>query len=172
MDINRSRQDIQGLRPRIVIGGSTDGLRSQSTSYGVQKGAECLGCWNEPDEDDARAAALEAELRAMRADERRHKLAGQVNDLDAALTYLAAAEPKCGQLGEADVRSFTLAVSPEFSVSFDFMAAAVMTAGRLMTLALSEEAALSRRPKGLFQFRNLEATEVRTARRSGCPSCK
>ncbi|PDT35838.1 MULTISPECIES: ThiF family adenylyltransferase [Sinorhizobium] len=171
VDINRSRQDIQGLSPTIVIGGSTDSLRAQATSYGVVENAECLGCWNEPEDDRARAILLEASLRSLSVEERRHRLAGQVGDLDAALAYLAAAKPRCGQLGESDVRSFTTAVSPEFSVSFVSMAAAVMTAARLFTVIMWPHEAGRRAAKGLFQFKSLKADNVTTPRRAACPHC-
>lgn len=171
VDINRSRQDIQGLSPTIVIGGSTDSLRAQATSYGVVENAECLGCWNEPEDDLARAITLEANLRGLDIEERRHRLEGQVGDLDAALAYLATAKPQCGQLGESDVHSFTTAVSPEFSVSFVSMAAAVMTAARLFTVIMWPNEASRRAAKGLFQFKTLKADSVTTPRRDACPRC-
>ncbi|MDP3619600.1 MAG: hypothetical protein Q8R63_07380 [Ramlibacter sp.] len=172
VDINRSRQTIQGLRPKVIVGGSTDGLRAQSALYGVIEGAECLGCWNEPEDDKAKAAALEAQLRNLSAEEQRQTLAGKVDDLDAALAYLASAKPRCGQLGEAEVRSFATAVSPEFSVSFVSMAAAVMTVARLFAATLFTDQASSRAAKGLFQFKNLEVDEVTTARRPACSYCQ
>ncbi|MDV4158859.1 MULTISPECIES: ThiF family adenylyltransferase [Rhizobium] len=171
VDINQSRQDIQGLRPRIVVGGSTDGLRAQSVWYGLDEKAECLGCWNQPDNSKARAMAVEAELRAMTEDQQRQRLVGNVNDLDAALAFLNDPEPRCGRLGEADIRAFASSVSPEFSVSFVSMASAVMTAARVLTLGLSGEQTKLRRSKSIFHFRSLKCDDATTALRQACPHC-
>lgn len=73
---------------------------------------------------------------------------------------------------EAEVRSFATAVSPEFSVSFVSMAAAVMTVARLFAATLFTDQASSRAAKGLFQFKNLEVDEVTTARRPACSYCQ
>jgi hypothetical protein len=171
VDINRSRQTIQGLRPKVIVGGSTDGLRAQSALYGVVEGAECLGCWNEPEDDKAKAAALEAQLRSLSPEAQRQMLSGKVDDVDAAVAYLALTNPRCGQLGETEVRSFATSVSPEFSVSFVSMAAAVMTVARIFGATFFSDQASSRPAKGLFQFKNLEVDEVTTARRPACSHC-
>lgn len=171
VDLNRSRQDIQGLRPEMVVGGSTDGLRAQAVTYGLVDGAECLGCWNEPEDEKARAMELEAELRSMRPDQLRRHLEGKVEDVDLHVSYLSSPEPRCGQLGEAEVRSFVTAITPEFSVSFVSMAAAVMAAARLLTLRLSAEHAKALPTKGLFHFRSVKADQTTQARRPGCLCC-
>lgn len=171
VDVNRSRQQIQGLRPRVVVGGSTDSLRAQSTAYGGD-GAECLACWNPVDDVKARAIAVEAELRMLSVDERRRRLSGKVDDLDASLAFLASGEPKCGQLGEADIRRFSAAVTPEFSISFVSMAAAVMAASRLFAAVVHPETHSNRPPKSLFQFRTFAAVETTTARRGDCDYCR
>lgn len=169
VDIDTSRQDIQGLHPRIVIGGSTDSLRAQSVTYGLVQGAECLGCWNVPNDNLARAAEREAALRAMSEADRRRELAGHVDDLDAAMAFLASKQPKCGQMGERDVKSFVGRIPPEFSVSFVSMTAAILTAAGLFRVVSGETK--SRSPKTVFQFKNLSMAETATPRRDGCPHC-
>jgi hypothetical protein len=49
------------------------------------------------------------------------------------------------------------AITPEFSVSFVSMAAAVMAAARLLTASLSKEYAIRGPTKSLFLFRNMKA---------------
>lgn len=171
VDINSSRQDIQGLRPTVVVGGSTDGLRAQTNVYGIFPDAECLGCWNEPENTKARAIAKEAELRGLSDAERRATLEGSVDDIEAALAYLAQPEPKCGQLGEAAVRSFSASISPEFSVSFVSMAAAVMAGARLFSHAIFSDQYPPTQAKGILQFKNLKAGETNMARRANCSHC-
>ncbi|ESX82759.1 MULTISPECIES: ThiF family adenylyltransferase [unclassified Mesorhizobium] len=171
VDINTSRQDIQGLCPRVVVGGSTDGLRAQAVIYGLVEQAECLGCWNVPDDGRAKAAAREAALRAMSPEERRKELAGQVENLDAALSYLASAEPRCGQLGESDVKSFVDRMPPEFSASFVSMAAATMAAASLFRVTSGLSSDVNLQPKTILQFKNLSMAKTVTARRSGCAHC-
>ena len=155
----------------MVVGGSTDGLRAQAVTYGLVDGAECLGCWNEPEDEKARAMDLEAELRSMRLDQLRRHLEGKVEDVDLHVSYLSSPEPRCGQLGEAEVRSFVTAITPEFSVSFVSMAAAVMAAARLLTLRLSADHAKALPTKGLFHFRSVKADQTTQARRPGCLCC-
>lgn len=171
VDVNQSRQQIQGLRPRVVVGGSTDSLRAQSTSYGLAVGAECLACWNPVEDVKARAIAVEAELRNLSVGERRRRLSGKVVDLEASMAFLAADQPKCGQLGEADVRRFSASVTPEFSISFVSMGAAVMAASRLFSVVMRPEKHSIRPPKTLYQFRSFAAVETTTARRADCEFC-
>jgi len=169
VDIDASRQDIQGLHPRIVIGGSTDSLRAQSVTYGMVEGTECLGCWNVPNDDLARAAERETALRAMSEADRRRELAGNVDDLDAALAFLASEQPKCGQMGEWDIKSFVGRIPPEFSVSFVSMTAAILTTASLFRVVLGETTL--RLPKTVLQFKNLLMAETATPRRDSCPHC-
>ncbi|RUM13497.1 hypothetical protein EFD56_27985 [Rhizobium phaseoli] len=171
VDINSSRLDIQGVLPGLVIGGSTDGLRAQSALYGIVPGSECLGCWNAAEDEKLKAIAIEAELREMTVDHQRERLTGIVDDVEAALAYLATPKPRCGQLGESEVRAFATAVSPEFSVSFVSLAAAVMTAAKLFAVMNDREVIRSRPAKAIFVFRNLECVETTTARRPTCPYC-
>ncbi|GGE31573.1 hypothetical protein GCM10007276_05950 [Agaricicola taiwanensis] len=102
--------------------------------------------------------------------DRRRELAGNVNDLDAAMAFLASDQAKCGQMGERDVKSFVARMPPEFSVSFVSMTAAVLVASDLFRL-VSDRATI-RLPKTIFQFKNLLMAGTATSRRDGCPYCE
>ncbi|TAT96172.1 hypothetical protein ELI55_27040 (plasmid) [Rhizobium ruizarguesonis] len=171
VDINESRQDIQGLRPSVIIGGSTDSLRAQATTYGLVDGAGCLSCLNPIGDSKMKAMAIEAELRALSTDEQRERLLGKVSDLEAALSYLSTQEPRCGQLGEAEVRNFASATSPEFSISFVSMAAAAMTAARLIASIVDQKWCSQRAATSVFQFKSFAAAETTLARRPNCQHC-
>ncbi|WP_108398320.1 ThiF family adenylyltransferase [Devosia submarina] len=169
VDIDTSRQDIQGLHPRVVVGGSTDSLRAQAVVYGLTEGAECLGCWNVPDDILARAVEREKDLRAMSEMERRQALTGKVENIEAAMAFLASESPNCGQLGERDVKDFIGHIPSEFSVSFVSMTAAILTAASLFRQVSAKT--FAHPPKTVFQFKNLSMDKSTMSRRDGCPHC-
>lgn len=138
VDKGSSRQDIQGLWPRLIFGGSTLGLSAKANVYDLCTGTPCLGCHNPPEQDGEQLRRVEQQVRGMSPDEQRAFLAG-VTDLDAVLSYLAAAD-RCGTAGEADFRAFATRRSREFSVSFVSMAAAVLLTARLFGRLLFQDA--------------------------------
>jgi hypothetical protein len=130
VDKGKSRQDVQGLRPGLLLGGSTLDLQARSNFYSGLAGAACLGCYNPAERDGEKIRALESRLRIMPADERRQFLAGHGIDVLAVEEYLA--HPQCGGLGEAAVRDLATRTPSEFSVGFVSLAAGVLVATALL----------------------------------------
>jgi molybdopterin/thiamine biosynthesis adenylyltransferase len=131
VDKGKSRQDIQGLRPRLIIGGSTSGLTAKTNVYDFAPGTPCLGCHNPPEKDAERLRELERVLRAMSRDEQIAYLRGRGVDPEPILLYLA--DGRCGSAGEGMLRDMATGSTREFSVSFVSMAAAVLLAARLFS---------------------------------------
>lgn len=131
VDKGTSRQDVQGLWPRLIFGGSTLGLTAMASIYDLGEGTPCLGCHNPPEKDGDTLRKVEQLVRAMQPDELRRYLAHS-KDATEIENYILAGE-KCGSLGAAQFRAFATEVSKEFSVSFVSMAAAVLLASRLLS---------------------------------------
>ena len=138
VDKGSSRQDVQGLWPRILIGGSTLGLGAKAILYDLANGTPCLGCHNPPEKDGENLRKLEQQLRAMDSDQQRAFLA-ELPEVDEVLAYLAGSEG-CGSVGEAALLGLATRGAREFSVSFVSMAASVLTAARLFARLLFEDA--------------------------------
>ncbi|MEA2908971.1 MAG: hypothetical protein QOJ15_1052 [Bradyrhizobium sp.] len=134
VDKGKSRQDIQGLRPRLIIGGSTTGLTAKTNVYDFAPGTPCLGCHNPPEKDAERLREFERVLRAMSHDERIAYLRDRGVDPRPILQYLA--DGKCGSAGENMLRDMATGSPREFSVSFVSMGAAVLLAARLFSRVL------------------------------------
>ena len=134
VDRGTSRQDIQGLRPSLILGGSTVGLSAKTNVYDFAPGTPCLGCHNPPEKDGERLRELERLLRGMTQVEQTAYLAKHVKDPGPILEYLA--DEKCGSVGEGMLRDIATASPREFSVSFVSMAAAVLLASRLFSRLL------------------------------------
>ncbi|HWV46960.1 MAG TPA: ThiF family adenylyltransferase, partial [Nitrospira sp.] len=124
VDKNTSRQSIQGLWPALIVGGSTLGLKARSDIYSVKESTACLACHNPPEPDGEKIRALQARLRAMPAQERRHFLLEHALPADAIEAYLAS--PECGKVGEAEFKAFALQGAPQFSVGFVSMMAGIL----------------------------------------------
>jgi molybdopterin/thiamine biosynthesis adenylyltransferase len=134
VDRGTSRQDIQGLQPSLIIGGSTVGLSAKTNVYDFSPGTPCLACHNPPEKDGERLRELERLLRAMSREEQDAYLRAHVPDPGPILEHLAA--ERCGTVGEAMLRDIATASPREFSVSFVSMAAAVLAASRLFSRLL------------------------------------
>lgn len=130
VDKGTSRQDIQGLWPRIIVGGSTVRLTAKAIVYDLSEGTCCLGCHNPPEQDGDQLRRIEQFVRSMSSDERRLYISSKVKNEEAVLNYLTSSE-KCGTVGEAEFRAFAIQQTREFSVSFISMAAAVLQASHL-----------------------------------------
>jgi molybdopterin/thiamine biosynthesis adenylyltransferase len=135
VDKGSSRQDVQGLGPSLIVGGSTLGLAAKANVYNGAAGTPCLGCYNPPEADGARLRRIEQEMRALGRIERRSALEGRVKDIEAVLAYVDSGM-RCGMAGEADFRAFATAQTREFSAGFVSMAAAVLMASRLFSQVL------------------------------------
>src|SRR5262249_46800503 len=65
VDRGKSRQDVQGLDPVLLFGGSTLGLAARANFYPKAPGKACLSCFNPAERDGDKLRALEKTLREM-----------------------------------------------------------------------------------------------------------
>lgn len=129
VDKGISRHDVQGLHPRLLLGGSTLDLKAKANVYALWPGAACLGCHNYAERDGEKLRALERRLRDMPPSERRTFL--EQRSLDARAIEEHLAEEKCGTLGEAALGDFASRSPTEFSVGFVSLGAALLLASAL-----------------------------------------
>lgn len=170
VDKNTSRQDIQGLAPDLVIGGSTVGLSAKSNVYDGGRGSACLGCHNPPEDDGARLREVEQRVRTMSEVELREYLDGQVEEIERVIAYLQGAE-KCGSVGEAQFQAFATKRDKEFSVSFVSMTAAVLLTARLFHQLAPATEKRPRHSMSTLAFRNLAAGDDALSKDSSCQRC-
>ena len=168
VDKGTSRQDIQGLAPDLVLGGSTVGLSAKANLYDMTPGAPCLACHNPAETYGVRA--MEQKVRTMTEPELRLFLDGKVNNIDEVVTYLLGAE-KCGEVGEADFRDFATRSEPEFSASFVSMAAAVLLAGRWLARACFADVEVARPRMSTLAFKGLASGDDALALDTRCAAC-
>ncbi|WP_407112413.1 ThiF family adenylyltransferase [Bradyrhizobium sp. LMG 9283] len=134
VDRGGSRQDIQGLAPSSLFGGSTLRLGARSDFYPDRPGAACLSCFNPPEQDGERLRALEKKLRELNEAQRSAFLHEQGIDPAVVEAYLAS--PKCGTLGEAALLDLATRSPGEFSVGFVSLGAAILLASKLFRQVL------------------------------------
>jgi hypothetical protein len=65
VDKGAGRQDIQGLHPDFLFGGSTLDLQAKTNFYAGEPGAACLGCFNPRQDQGEAMRAMERDLRSM-----------------------------------------------------------------------------------------------------------
>jgi len=152
VDKGSPRQDIQGLWPHLLLGGSTLDLKAKSNLYMQQPGAACLACFNPRERDGERIRVLESRLRNMPPEERGCFLRGHGFDVSAVEEYLSSA--KCGSLGEAALRDFATLPPPEFSAGFVSLGAGLLLATTLLQNAVFSEAGPRRRAMTTLNFLN------------------
>ena len=152
VDKNTSRQSIQGIWPSLIVGASTLGLNARSDVYNINKQTACLACHNPVEPDGERIRALQATLRGMSPQERRHFLLAHGLHVEAIEAYLNA--PECGKVGEAELRALALQGSPQFSVGFVSMAAGVLLASALLKLSIFDKDDEYAVPMTAFSFWN------------------
>lgn len=170
VDRNTSRWDIQGLRPGLVVGGSTDGLTAKAISYSMRPGQACLACHNPREDDGARLREIERAVRGMDESGVRAHLAGRLDgeQIEAVLAYLRSA-PGCGSAGERALGQLAAASPGEFSASFVSMAAATLLLARLLTTIAFAPVAPDRAQMTTLSLRNLDAGDDTLALDRSCP---
>jgi molybdopterin/thiamine biosynthesis adenylyltransferase len=117
VDKGKSRQDIQGLRPKLILGGSTVGLSAKTNVYDFVPGTPCLGCHNPAENDGERLRELERLLRGMSPAEREVYLRAHVPNPGPILEYLA--DGKCGTVGETMLRDLATTAPRVGQLRFD-----------------------------------------------------
>ncbi len=171
VDKGASRQDVRGLAPDLVVGGSTLGLTAKVGVFDGAPGAPCLGCNNPAEQDGARLREIEKELRGLDEDARRRRLSVLGDDTDSALDYLRDA-PRCGTVGEAAFLAFATQAAAEFSVPFVSMGAAVQVAARLIARVAFPQTEPSRPSTSSITFLNCDADNFQLASDPTCRWCQ
>ena len=142
VDKGLSRQHVQGLQPRLLLGGSTLNLQAKCNWYSGHPGAACLACFNPPEKDGEKIRALENQLRNMRPEKRILFLEENGLDAKAINDYLLGAS--CGGFGEAALKDFATRPPPQFSAGFVSLAAGVLLGASLVRNTLHRVSATHR----------------------------
>jgi hypothetical protein len=130
VDKGAARQDVQGLHPHLLLGGSTLNLQAKSNLYIGRLGAACLACFNPVEKDGEKIRALENQLRKMPTRERGEFLIAHGLDAGSIEEYLSGAQ--CGGLGEAALRDYVMRPPAEFSAGFVSLGAGLLLASTLL----------------------------------------
>jgi hypothetical protein len=134
VDKGTSRQDVQGLRPRLLLGASTLDMKARTNAYQRWHGAACLACHNPSERHGDRLRALERQLRHL-STEKRLEFCNSVGlNADEVDAYLRGAE--CGSLGETALRDFASRSPTMFSVGFVSLGAAVLLSAAMFRYML------------------------------------
>jgi hypothetical protein len=152
VDKGISRQDIQGLEPHLLFGGSTLDLQAKANWYTGRLGSACLACFNPAERNGEKIRALESQLRTMSAAERGRFLTQRGLDVQAVNEYLSGA--RCGELGEAALKDFATQLPPEFSTGFVSLGAGLLLAAALLRGSVFSGSAPSRCDMSTLNFRN------------------
>ncbi|HUJ30710.1 MAG TPA: ThiF family adenylyltransferase [Candidatus Acidoferrum sp.] len=167
VDTNPSRHDLQRMWPRLIIGGSTNGMGATVEVYNLGFGHECLMCSNPL---DGERWTLEGEIARLQqlSDAERQAEALRIGVEPVLLTaYLR--NPKCGALGEAELRRFQPSSSRhDWSVGFVSVGAGVMLAAVLLRY-FSAPADPAQPPAFRFSF---ETNRPRTSQHRPSPECE
>lgn len=152
VDKGISRQDIQGLEPHLLFGGSTLDLQAKANWYTGRLGSACLTCFNPAERNGEKVRTLESQLRTMPLGERGRFLTQHGLDAQAVNEYLAGA--RCGGLGESALKDFAIQLPPEFSAGFVSLGAGLLLAVELLRRIVFSGSAPPRRDMSTLNFRN------------------
>jgi hypothetical protein len=130
VDKGISRQDVQGLWPRLLMGGSTMNLQAKRNLYNARPGAACLACFNPKERDGEKIRSLKEDLLRLSPDGRREFLVANRLDVKAVEDYLSGAP--CGGIGEAALKDFATRPPPQFSVGFTSLGAGLLLGAALL----------------------------------------
>lgn len=130
VDKRLSRQHIQGLRPRLLLGGSTLNLQAKCNIYNRHPEAACLACYNPAEQDGEKIRALENQLRKMPCEQRARYLEENGLDTKSIEDYLSGVS--CGGVGEAALKDFATRLPPQFSAGFVSLASGVLLGAALV----------------------------------------
>jgi molybdopterin/thiamine biosynthesis adenylyltransferase len=152
VDKGISRQDVQSLRPRVLVGGSTLDLQARANVYNLRPGAACLACYNPAERDGQAIRKLERDLKAMSREDRAQTLRGYGLDPDAVEAYFAGTE--CGGVGETTLKTFATRPPALFSVGFVSLGAALLLAAVTLRTTIFAGTAPARADMTTLNFLN------------------
>jgi len=154
VDKGISRQDVQGLKPHLLLGGSTLDLQAKSNLYTGRPGVACLACFNPGERDGEKIRAFESQLRNMPTTERSRFLIERGQNVKAVEEYLSGA--RCGGLGEAALKDLAVRPPSEFSAGFVSLGAGVLLASALLRSTVFSANAPGHRDMSTLNFLNGE----------------
>lgn len=167
VDRDDSRISIAAARPQVVLGGSTNGLAVEVGRYRANSSWQCLACWSRP-EPHPSVEETAKELAGRNPTELATLALERGLDLTALTDYLK--RPKCGTLGEREVRRFAAFTRPDWSVSFVSVASGALLAARALTHAASDDSATTEAEGDTMRLWLANATISRSAHRRN-PDC-
>lgn len=131
VDENEPRHALQNALPRLIVGGSTDGLTAKATTYYLGGRYACLKCHNPVRQRNQVVRARLDAARSMTIEQQTVFCAEIGITLEELRRLLEAAG--CGQLGQRDIERFA-APSPQMSVGFVSAAAGTLLTAQLLRL--------------------------------------
>ena len=129
VDKNRPRHEIQNVLPRLIVGGSTDGMTARAQIVDWSSETACLKCFN-PLEDTVAIAHAKIEEARQGDDTMRATICRDLGISVEELKRVMGATG-CGELMPADVERFG-AGPRQMSVGFVSVAAGVLQATQLL----------------------------------------
>lgn len=175
VDTNVIRHQLQDALPRLILGGSTHGLRAEVARYDIaEESSRCLKCFNEPEttEEDA---VLQRRLLGMSEDELRQEAEDRGVEAERLLAYVA--DLRAGGTGCAFVAGPELEKLRRrdgeggFAVSFVSSMCGTLLAVQAIREAIAAPLLADNADRGVFQFwkpaANSNAT-FRSPRDLGC----
>lgn len=169
VDENSARHAIQNIVPKLILGGSTDGLTAKSTVYEFAKRDHCLKCFNPVRERNAIVKEKLELARKMTEDEQKQFCQESEITLEELRKLLHAS--KCGQLNEADIERFAKG-PPEMSVGFVSVASGVLLAAQLIrTLILGANETTKNGNTAIATFSRARLRQITLANDAMC-NCK
>lgn len=129
VDKNLPRHEMQTLLPKIIIGGSTDGLVAKVSTFYLGHEAACLKCFNPVEDRNISIRQNREKLVNMNPEQRNEWCRERGILVDVLERFLSKAE--CSKLSEADLERFAEG-SPDMSVGFVSVTAGVLLLAQLI----------------------------------------
>ena len=116
VDNNDARHAIQEQLPKIIHGGSVNGLTSQISVFDLQSCCQCLKCYNDKDSKISDKDVLE---KIKKLDLKKLKQLSNENNLDYETLCEYIENPECGVIGSNVLQKFAnMSIKSDFSVNF------------------------------------------------------
>ncbi len=170
VDKNPARHALQKCWPEYLIGGSTNGMGIEVSSYDMESMYECLMCFNPlPKVSSIEEAA--ARFKGLTSEEQKNQAKQFGIDLDSILQYLDS--PECGSIAENELRKFADAErAPRASVGFVSVGAGVVLAVQLVKYAREGRSTFSVDLGNSIRFNFLEPSRFRWSKHRRKDKCE